>query len=70
ESRAIAHLRVAANDLSWRIQRSASSAVLVFLRTIDRRRGTVDSLSGINYGPVELRLRELLALLNWRRWWR
>jgi hypothetical protein len=40
------------------------------LQTIDRRRSAGDSLASINYGPVELRLRELLALLNWRRWWR
>jgi hypothetical protein len=40
------------------------------LRATDRRRGTTDSLTLINYGPVELRLRKLLALLNWRRWWR
>lgn len=40
------------------------------LRATDRRRGTTDSLKAINYGPVELRLRKLLALLNWRRWWR
>lgn len=40
------------------------------LRAADRRRGSTDSLASINYGPVELRLRKLLALLNWRRWWR
>jgi hypothetical protein len=40
------------------------------LRAADRRRGTTDSLTAINYGPVELRLRKLLALFNWRRWWR
>jgi hypothetical protein len=40
------------------------------LRVVDRRRGTTDSLTAINYGPVEFRLRKLLALLNWRRWWR
>ena len=39
------------------------------LRTADRRYGTTDSLKAINYGPVELRLRKLLALFNWRRWW-
>jgi hypothetical protein len=40
------------------------------LRAGDRRRGGSDSLEAINYGPVELRLRKLLARLNWRRWWR
>ncbi len=40
------------------------------LRAADRRHGTTDSLKAINYGPVELRLRKLLALLNWWRWWR
>ncbi len=40
------------------------------LRAGDRRRGSSDSLKAINYGPVEPRLRKLLALLNWQRWWR
>jgi hypothetical protein len=40
------------------------------LRTSDQRRGTSDALMAINYGPVELRLRKLLAKLNWLRWWR
>lgn len=46
------------------------SQIASILRAVDRRRGTTDSLASINYGPVELRLRKLLALLNWRRWWR
>lgn len=40
------------------------------LRATDRRRGTTDSLTLINYGPVERTLRTWLAKLNWRRWWR
>jgi hypothetical protein len=44
--------------------------IACMLRAADRRRGATDSLKAINYGPVELRLRKLLALLNWRRWWR
>lgn len=46
------------------------SEIAHMLRAGDRRRGTTDSLASINYGPVELRLRKMLALLNWRRWWR
>ncbi|WP_298236608.1 hypothetical protein [uncultured Azohydromonas sp.] len=46
------------------------SEIACMLRAGDRRRGSSDSLMAINYGPVELRLRKLLALLNWRRWWR
>jgi hypothetical protein len=48
------------------------SEIARMLRASDRRHGTTDSLKAINinYGPVELRLRKLLALLNWRRWWR
>jgi hypothetical protein len=37
----------------------------VFVRNRDRGA----NLKAINYRPVEFRLRKLLALLNWRRWW-
>jgi hypothetical protein len=46
------------------------SEIACMLRAVDRRRGTADSLTLINYGPVELRLRTWLARLSWRRWWR
>jgi hypothetical protein len=44
------------------------SEIACMLRAVDRRRGTTDSLTLINYGPVELRLRTWLSWLNWRRW--
>lgn len=48
------------------------SEIASMLRASDWRHGTTHSLKpiNINYGPVELRLRKLLALFNWRRWWR
>jgi hypothetical protein len=46
------------------------SEIARMLRAGDRRHGSSDSLKVINYGPVELRLRKLLAQLNWRHWWR
>lgn len=46
------------------------SEIARMLRAGDRRLGSTDSLKAINYGQVELRLRELLAKLIWRRWWR
>jgi hypothetical protein len=45
------------------------SEIACMLRACDRRHGTTGSLKTINYGPGELRLRKLLALLNWRLWW-
>lgn len=46
------------------------SEIACRLRAADRRSGTTDSLKAINYGPVEVFLRKLLVLLNWRHWWR
>ena len=43
------------------------SEIARMLRAGDRRRGTTDSLKAINYGPVELFVRKLLACCRWHR---